>query len=87
MAEVEYYGAKWCGDCRRSKALLDSLRVEYDTFDVSKNEENADKARTISGRINIPVIRFSDGVFLVEPSDSTLKAELEKRGLIPTAES
>ena len=82
MAEVEYYGAQWCGDCRRSKSLLDSLEVNYDEFDVEQSKENAEKAQEISGRTNIPVIRFKDGTHLVEPSDAILHAELKVRGLI-----
>lgn len=82
MAEVEYYGAQWCGDCRRSKSLLDTLEVQYDEFDVEESKENAEKAQEISGRTNIPVIRFKDGTHLVEPSDAILHAELKVRGLI-----
>lgn len=82
MAEVEYYGAQWCGDCRRSKSLLDTLEVQYDEFDVETSKENAEKAQEISGRTNIPVIRFKDGTHLVEPSDAILHAELKVRGLI-----
>ena len=82
MAEVEYYGAQWCGDCRRSKSLLDTLEVQYDEFDVEQSQENAEKAQEISGRTNIPVIRFKDGTHLVEPSDAILHAELKVRGLI-----
>ena len=82
MAEVEYYGAQWCGDCRRSKSLLDTLEVNYDDFDVEQSKENAEKAQEISGRTNIPVIRFKDGTHLVEPSDAILHAELKVRGLI-----
>ena len=82
MAEVEYYGAQWCGDCRRSRSLMDTLEVEYDVFDVEESKENAEKAQEISGRTNIPVIRFNDGTHLVEPSDAILHAELKVRGLI-----
>jgi mycoredoxin len=82
MAEVEYYGAQWCGDCRRSRSLMDTLEVEYDVFDVEQSQENAEKAQEISGRTNIPVIRFKDGTHLVEPSDAILHAELKVRGLI-----
>ena len=82
MAEIEYYGAQWCGDCRRSKSLMDTLNVDYDEFDVEESKENAEKAQAISGRTNIPVIRFKDGTLLVEPSDAILHAELKVRGLI-----
>ena len=82
MAEIEFYGADWCGDCRRSKSLLNTLGVEYDMFDVEESKENADKAQAISGRTNIPVIKFAYGVHLVEPSDAVLHAELKIRGLV-----
>ena len=34
MAEVTYYGADWCSDCRRSKALLNAEGVEFEIKDV-----------------------------------------------------
>ena len=82
MAEIEFYGADWCSDCRRSKALLETLGVDYEMHDVEESKENADKAMEIAGRKNIPVIRFADGAFLVEPPDSVLHAELKVRGLV-----
>ncbi len=82
MAEIEFYGADWCGDCRRSKSLLNTLGVEYDMLDVEQSKENAEQAQAISGRTNIPVIRFKDGTHLVEPSDAVLHAELKLRGLV-----
>jgi glutaredoxin len=82
MAEIEFYGADWCGDCRRSKSLLNTLGVEYDMFDVEQSKEYAEQAQAISGRTNIPVIRFKDGAHLVEPSDAVLHAELKLRGLV-----
>ncbi|MEN9606972.1 MAG: Glutaredoxin, partial [Actinomycetota bacterium] len=30
MAEVTYYGADWCGDCRRAKAVFAAEGVEFD---------------------------------------------------------
>ncbi|WP_296649237.1 glutaredoxin family protein [Rhodoluna sp.] len=81
MADVTYYGADWCVDCRRSKALLNRLAVEYDTKDVSESAELASEAENIAGRKNIPVILFADGHFLVEPSDKDLEAALAERNL------
>ena len=70
------FGADWCGDCRRSKALLDASGVEYDYVDVEAVREGADRAFAISGRTNIPVILFPDGTHLVEPRDAELSAKL-----------
>lgn len=82
MADVEFYGADWCSDCRRSKSLLNTLGVEYVMNDVEADPAMAEKAMEIAGRKNIPVIRFADGAHLVEPSDAVLHAELKLRGLI-----
>lgn len=82
MAEVTFYGADWCGDCRRSKALLNAVGVEFEMKDVEESAEFTEEAKSISGRTNIPVIVFADGKHLVEPSDPELHAELKVRGLI-----
>lgn len=81
MSEVTFYGADWCSDCRRSKSLLNTLGVEYEMKDVEADKAVADEAQSISGRTNIPVVRFADGEFLVEPSDADLHAALVARGL------
>jgi glutaredoxin-like protein len=82
MPDLTMYGADWCSDCRRSKALLDSLGVAYDYVDVEESAENADAARAISGRTSIPVIAFRDGEFQVEPSDAELRRKLEALALV-----
>ena len=82
MSEVKFYGADWCIDCRRSKALLNAEGVEFDMKDVEQSAELAAEAEAIAGRKNIPVIQFADGAVLVEPSDADLRAALSERGLI-----
>lgn len=79
---ITMFGASWCIDCRRSKALLDSLGVDYDYVDVEKSKEAADRATAISGRTSIPVIRFPDASFQVEPSDADLRVKLEEIGAL-----
>ncbi len=71
------YSADWCGDCRRSKRLLDSLNVEYNLIDVEADASASDKVVEINGgQRSIPVIVFPDGSHLTEPSDNDLKAKL-----------
>jgi mycoredoxin len=82
MAEVTFYGADWCSDCRRSKTLLNTLAVQYEMKDVEQSADLAAEAEGIAGRKNIPVVAFKDGTFLVEPSDAELTAALTERGLI-----
>ena len=80
--KITMYGAEWCGDCRRSKKLLDTLGVDYDYIDLEAVPEAAAIAEGIAGRKNIPVISFPDGAFQVEPADSELHAKLKELGEI-----
>lgn len=77
MSNLVLYGAEWCGDCRRSKRFLDSNNVEYTYIDVEADKSAADKVVEINGGAqSIPVIVFSDGTHLTEPSDIDLQAKL-----------
>ncbi|CAB4673093.1 MAG: NrdH-redoxin [Actinobacteria bacterium] len=81
--EITMYSADWCGDCRRSKRLLDSLNVEYTIIDVETDPSAAAKVVEINGGAqSIPVIVFSDGTHLTEPSDMALTAKLEAISII-----
>ena len=81
--EITMYSAEWCGDCRRSKRLLADLGVEYTLIDVEGDPSAAAKVMEINGGMqSIPVIVFSDGTHLTEPSDSDLKAKLESLQII-----
>ena len=81
--EITMYSAEWCGDCRRSKRLLAELGVEYTLIDVESDPSAAAKVMEINGGMqSIPVIVFSDGTHLTEPSDSDLKAKLESLQII-----
>lgn len=72
------YSADWCGDCVRSKRLLDSLEVKYEIIDVESVPGASEKVIEINGgKRSIPVILFPDGTHLTEPSDIDLKAKLE----------
>jgi len=77
------YSADWCGDCRRSKRLMDSLNVEYTIIDVEADPSASEKVIDINGgQRSIPVIVFPDGTHMTEPSDNDLKAKLEALKLI-----
>ncbi len=80
---ITMYSADWCGDCRRSKRLLNELNVEYTIIDVDADESAAEKVIEINGGMkSIPVIVFDDGTHLTEPSDAALKAKLQSLGLV-----
>ena len=78
MSEITMYGAEWCGDCRRSKRFLDANNVKYNYIDVEADVTASEKVIEINGGMrSIPVILFSDGTHLTEPSDIALKEKLE----------
>jgi len=73
---IVMYGADWCSDCRRAKRVLDTEGADYEYVDTEAVEDAAARAKSISGRTNIPVILFPDGSHLVEPSDAELRQKL-----------
>ena len=80
---ITMYSADWCGDCVRSKRLLDSLQVSYEIIDVESAPGASEKVIEINGGMrSIPVILFPDGTHLTEPSDIDLKAKLEALKII-----
>jgi mycoredoxin len=80
---IEFYGAAWCGDCRRSKRQLDELGVEYTYIDTETTDGAIDKVIAYNaGMKSIPVIVFADGTHLTEPSNPALAAKLTELALI-----
>lgn len=50
---------------------------------TSEEEEGAaDRAVAISGQMHIPVVRYDDGSFQVEPSAVDIKNKLQELGLL-----
>ena len=80
---IEFYGADWCGDCRRSKRQLDELGVAYSYIDTETTEGAIDKVIAYNGGMkSIPVIVFPDGTHLTEPSNPALAAKLAELSLV-----
>ena len=81
-AQITMFGADWCRDCRRTKAQLDSLGVDYRYIDLEAEPDAADVAREISGRTNIPVVVYPDASHHVEPTNADVEAKLRELSLI-----
>ncbi|MEW2012591.1 MULTISPECIES: glutaredoxin family protein [Microbacterium] len=81
-AQITMFGADWCRDCRRTKAQLDGLGVDYRYIDLEAEPDAADLAREISGRTNIPVVVYPDATHHVEPSNDDVAAKLRELSLI-----
>ena len=74
---IKVYGARWCGDCFRTKRVLDKYQIEYQWIDINKDLA----AKEFVGRVNdgnfvVPTIVFLDGTILAEPSTRQLKQKL-----------
>ena len=83
MSSVVMYGAEWCGDCRRSKRFMNEHGVEFEYINVEEVDGAADKVKEINGGAqSIPVIVFSDGTHLTEPSDNDLEAKLKALSIL-----
>ena len=73
---ITVYGADWCSDCKRSKRLLDSKKIEYTWVDVDNNEAALQTVKSLNqGKRIIPTIVFPNGDILVEPTDSQLSSK------------
>lgn len=77
-SKIRMFGAQWCGDCRRTKAQLDELELEYDYIDLERDPSAAKVAQEISGRTRIPVVVYPDGSHQVEPSNADVEAKLRE---------
>ena len=73
---ITVYGKPECTDWARSRAVLESLKVGYEFHDILDDADAAAIAEEISGGVASPVIVFTDGTFVVEPSDEELISKL-----------
>ncbi|MGC8489353.1 MAG: glutaredoxin domain-containing protein [Clostridia bacterium] len=77
MADITVYGTSWCPDCHRSKAVLGSYGIGFEWIDIDEDKAGLDFVQSIqNGGRTIPMIVFSDGSYLFEPSDEELANKL-----------
>ena len=77
--KIDFYTTDWCGDCVRSKALLNKLNVAFNEINVDLNEDANEFIKTLQvNQRRIPTIVFEDESFLVEPSDVELENKLKE---------
>ena len=79
--KIKVYGADWCGDCHRARALFDQYNVLYDYVDIDADADaKATMLALVDGQNTIPTIVFTDGSIMQEPSNVEL---IDKLGLRP----
>jgi len=70
---ITFYGATWCGDCKRSKTYLDEHHIAYTDINIDKVHGAAEIVKKINhGLASIPTIIFPNGEILVEPTNQKL---------------
>jgi alkyl hydroperoxide reductase subunit F len=58
--KIEIYSKEWCPYCRRAKAMLKSLGLEYTDHDITDNDELFQEMVDRSGEKSFPQIFFDD---------------------------
>ncbi len=77
---VVMYGTSWCGDCRRTKKVLEKRGVDYVWVDVEKKKgAREEMLRLNGGDRRVPTILFPDGGVLVDPTTPQLNERLDEQ--------
>ena len=77
--KIDFYTTDWCGDCVRSKALLNKLGLDFNEINVDLNQDANEYIKSLQvNQRRIPTIVFKDDSFLVEPSDVELENKLKE---------
>ena len=76
------YGASWCPDVARSRALLDRQAVPYDSIDVEEDAVDSERSAKLNAGVRkVPTLVFESGLVLIEPSDEALSQALRTEEL------
>lgn len=78
--KITLYGTAWCGDCHRSRLVLQKNGIEYVDVDIDQEEGAEQIVLDVNGgNRSVPTIIFPDGSTLTEPSRPDLEAKLANR--------
>jgi len=73
---VKVYSTPSCPYCKKVKSFLDEEEVEYESYDVSKNQEKQQEMIDKSDQMGVPVIDI-DGEIIVGFDKSKIEAALK----------
>ena len=78
--EIIMYGADWCGDCIRSKGILEERNINYTIRDITDPEKGQEYSETVmelnDGKRIIPTFVI-DGNHYANPRPSDLNTILD----------
>lgn len=52
--QVDLYITSWCGYCKKARNFLISKRIDFNEYDIEKDEEAARRKRELDGRRGVP---------------------------------
>ena len=80
---ISIYGTRWCGDCRRTRKILDDNNINYIFIDIDLDKDGEKfVVATNHGNRSVPTIVFPDGSVLIEPGNYELIEKLKAMGEI-----
>ena len=78
---ITMYGTRWCGDCKRTRRLLDDNKIDYTFIDIDLDEDGEKYVKSVNrGNRSVPTIIFPDGSILTEPGNFVLTEKLKEMG-------
>ena len=76
--QIVFYGASWCGDCRRARRIFTEKAIDILYIDIDTDEKAAEFVKNQNqGFQSIPTIIFPDGSTLTEPDRAELGEKLQ----------
>lgn len=75
--ELTVYGTTWCGDCLRTRRVLDRENISFKFINIECDPDGRAYVASVNhGNLSVPTIVFPDGSLLVEPHERELLEHL-----------
>ena len=86
-SDIQVYGADWCGLTRGLREYLMNSRIDYDYFDVDRDDEAQQFVLAMNeGRRRFPVVVVQEQV-VTQPTIAALRSVIDEHALEPTIRS
>jgi glutaredoxin-like YruB-family protein len=82
---IKVYSTKTCPWCTKAKDYLSSLKVDFESVDVSADRAAATRMVERTGQRGVPVIEFDEKTFIVGFDKPAIDEALRERKLLPQA--
>ncbi len=86
-SDIQVYGADWCGLTRGLREYLMNSRIDYDYFDVDRDDEAQQFVLAMNeGRRRFPLVVVQEQV-VTQPTIAVLRSVIGEHALQPTIRS